>query len=82
MTHIILEILEQWKSDSMKEDDFAWKIIKKTDLGTYKKIKLSEYENKLDKITLKEKQKARLHKCFHDNKKSSQCIIIRENVDI
>ena len=79
MTHIILEILEKWKSDSMRDKDFTWKIIKKTDLGDYMKSKLLQYEIKLNKITLKENQTARLHKCYHDNEKPAQCIIIKEN---
>jgi len=78
MTHIILEILEQSKFDKNNEV-IAWKIIESTDLGNYKELKLSEYETKLDEITLKQNQKSRLHKCFHDNKIPKQCQIIGEN---
>lgn len=74
MTRIFIETLQKF----VKDGSTKWKIIKKTDLGTFNETKTNEYESKLDKLTLKTNQTARIHKCFHENKKNQPCKILKQ----
>ena len=74
MTRIFIETLQKF----IKEDSIQWTIIKKTDLDTFKETKITEYESKLNKLTLKTNQKARIHKCYHENKPNQACKILKQ----
>tara|TARA_R100001132_G_C3257153_1_gene82404 strand:+ start:575 stop:805 length:231 start_codon:yes stop_codon:yes gene_type:complete len=74
LTHILIEIMESHTD----ENSVKWRIVKKKDLGKFVKSKITEYNSELDKITLNENQKARIHKCFHDNNTHQPCEIIGE----